>query len=620
MKVKSLSVQGFRGAYYPKTYQFRDINYLHGPNGSGKSTVMLAIQLALLGYIPGTNKRKSDIFRHASSNVMSITVTLDDEGSDVTVTRTWTGTSSSVSSTFDVVPKDYPIDNILSDIELPVFNFNDFLSMSANQMKDWFIDFLPSQDVNIDWDHELDKCLLDNGVPLLSSSDMKSTFLKEVKACGQSGINQVRWANTYFKQLQSFKKSEDNRLTDTIKSLIHYDDVDDTISLSEVNSKIEFLRSKQNQCIKNAEILSSNSRIEKAIDDLNLPYDVSSDDPKRQAFIDEARLVKIKLNNLSETRPDLMSTYNTKFSEFSSLNADYEAKKKSSESSTTCPYTNKECDDLKDMIKSASDDLNDLENSLDKLREEIKKVSESIRTLDSSVSELSSKYNEIINDIKSLDDKYKRKSDLKSMIVSVDDNLDTDSSKYDEDIRNLDATRIKIEANKKYSTMIDTLSKSKYDIQLELEALKKWVALTGVNGLQTSSESGNPFDTLKDSMLERVIQMFGEGCSPKFNLEAKSNSFSFGLDRGGKYIPYDLLSGGEKCMYSLCLMMSLVDSSSSALKLIMVDDSFDHLDKKNIEVVFKALSNVKDIQMIFAGVNDVELAVKNEFNIEVKND
>ena len=35
---------------------------LLGPNGAGKTTIIQAIQLALLGYIPGTDKNKTAIF------------------------------------------------------------------------------------------------------------------------------------------------------------------------------------------------------------------------------------------------------------------------------------------------------------------------------------------------------------------------------------------------------------------------------------------------------------------------------------------------------------------------------------------------------------------------------
>ena len=63
-----------------------------------------------------------------------------------------------------------------------------------------------------------------------------------------------------------------------------------------------------------------------------------------------------------------------------------------------------------------------------------------------------------------------------------------------------------------------------------------------------------------------------------------------------------MLSSGEKCLFTLALLMSIARFSDSDLKLIMIDDLFDHLDDANIDRVFESLLNVSDMQLIFAGV------------------
>ena len=55
-------------------------------------------------------------------------------------------------------------------------------------------------------------------------------------------------------------------------------------------------------------------------------------------------------------------------------------------------------------------------------------------------------------------------------------------------------------------------------------------------------------------------------------------------------------------MYVLALLISIAQMSSSDLKLVMIDDLLDHLDTANTEKVFESLLNMKDVQMIFAGV------------------
>lgn len=55
--VDSVVIQNMR-KFEVRTFRFKPhcVNYLVGSNGCGKSTVLNAIQLALLGYIPGKRK------------------------------------------------------------------------------------------------------------------------------------------------------------------------------------------------------------------------------------------------------------------------------------------------------------------------------------------------------------------------------------------------------------------------------------------------------------------------------------------------------------------------------------------------------------------------------------
>ena len=154
---------------------------------------------------------------------------------------------------------------------------------------------------------------------------------------------------------------------------------------------------------------------------------------------------------------------------------------------------------------------------------------------------------------------------------------------------------------------------AKYKLEQEIIALKQWDALTGVNGLQSSAGTTNPFVELGSQMDKYIQAVFGEAVTAKFNIESKANSFSFGIERNGSYIPFNLLSSGEKCMYTLALMISLVAVSKSPLKIVMVDDLLDHLDDVNVTKLFESLQTVEDIQMIFAGVK----VVNGEYVVEV---
>ena len=141
MKIKSIYIDGLHNAI-AKTYNFNQITYLHGRNGVGKSTILNAIQFALLGYIPGTSKTKTAILRHSKNDSIVVKLVLDDDGKEIKLTRILTTNINSVS----IEPEGYDIASVTADLELPIFNFNEFVGQTANKLKDYFIqNILPRQ-------------------------------------------------------------------------------------------------------------------------------------------------------------------------------------------------------------------------------------------------------------------------------------------------------------------------------------------------------------------------------------------------------------------------------------------------------------------------------------------
>ena len=98
--------------------------------------------------------------------------------------------------------------------------------------------------------------------------------------------------------------------------------------------------------------------------------------------------------------------------------------------------------------------------------------------------------------------------------------------------------------------------------------------------------------------------MFNADTKAKFNLVSKANSFSFGLEREEKYIEFDYLSSGERCLFTLALIMCILDKSKSQIRTLIIDDILDHLDSSNANSLFESLKQVKDIQFILAGVKE----------------
>ena len=72
MKLTSIEITNMHNIVGTKKIDLNDINYFYGRNGAGKSTILQAIQLAILGYIPNQGKTASAIFEHCNSTTLKV--------------------------------------------------------------------------------------------------------------------------------------------------------------------------------------------------------------------------------------------------------------------------------------------------------------------------------------------------------------------------------------------------------------------------------------------------------------------------------------------------------------------------------------------------------------------
>lgn len=590
MKVKSVEIEGFHNVE-KKKYTFDNLNYIKGPNGAGKSTILQAIQLAVLGYIPGTNKNKESIFRHANGKTLAVSVVLDNNGEDLTISRIWTGTGSSISSVLDIQPKDkYDLTKIVSDMELPIFNFSDFLSLTANKQKDWFIEFLPELKVEIDWKKELESAISEKGVENVDK--LENQILSEIETIKSDDTDMIRKVNTYLKGLLSASKAEANRLQGTIQSYIYYEDVED-IDEDSVRNNITNLTSLKSTRMEYDAAIQKNEHTD---EELKKYSDLSEDSSKdtRFGYLDES--ISDHQNNLADLEEKLQSIRKRKLE----IQNDLYQIKNILRSDGICPITNRNCSTLLDTFENNKAEEKRLSIEFDDLNGHDLRIHDSKTKIQAEITRLTKEKSDLIYS-------YNMRDTLVRSKVTVPELTDNRTvEELNEDIKSEYDVLSKVQANAQYETMIDKITKDKFVVENEIEALKVWIKLTDVNGLQSTASSGDVFDPLKEHMDVYISKLFGRRTKTKFNSTGKANSFSFGIDRNKTYIPYDLLSSGEKCKYTLALMLSLVDMSDCALKLIMVDDMFDHLDNDNVASLYKVLQKIDNIQMIFAGVKDIK--------------
>lgn len=601
MKVKSVIIEGFHNVLRKK-YDFEDINYLHGLNGAGKSTVLQAIQLGLLGYVPGTNKTKQGIFSHSNSHTMAVKLILDDDGKKVSVQRIWTKAKSSVTENLEIEPDTCDIKSLISEVELPLFNFDEFAHMTANTLKDWFINYLPRQTYKTDWKSVLKDSMDKKGSSFYETlgDDFINESVSAILDFHVEGLEEVRQANAYFKSQLSFMKSELTRKASTIQSLIYYDDFDNVHTPEELLSMISDVERR----IVNSTVVVENHKkfdaLKKELDSIDYP-----------ACVKVVEELSEKIEDLKKKHSEYEAEYKEKSSKF--LDFKHQAKSYDSviSSGGVCNFTNKKCEEISSLVdayKKVVEDLNakssEYNASANEVYNKMQDVSCLIHTYES---ELYRAKNEVM-----------RYNSLESAYESIDvqenhEDLD-DLNKTLESYKEMYA---KASANKKYNELNDVIVKDKYRIEQSIEVLKAWVDLTGVNGLQAQSNGDNPFDILADEV-DKVLSnlITNRKVSCKFNSEGKANSFSFGVYSEDSYVPYNLLSSGEKCLFVLSLFIALLNYNHSSLNLILIDDFLDHLDDDNFQKIFEVLKERTNIQFIFAGVKPVSSSICNVIEVE----
>ena len=591
MKIKSIYIDGLHNAVN-KTYTFGDIAYIFGNNGIGKSTILQAIQYALLGYIPGTAKNsKEAILRHSPKGSIEVKICLTDTGldSDIVVTRKVTSAGTKVETT----PENMHISDIIQDLELPIFNFNEFVGQTANKLKEYFIkNILPTVNDALDWKTILTNSILECN--FTDRADMVKYGISLIPTSGDSDniLSQVIEANDKFKEELSFNKSELQRLQNTIDSLIYYDDYVGPTNLDEINSNLLSLSAIRDELIRYESAASVTQSAQQEL--ARLKEDMSSMGGE-EAF----NQYNVDLSHLKQQYKELSEVINTKTTVLASLRATDTATDSVIQSKGICPYTKETCKSILDKIEDLRNESVkrkaanlELSKEIDEANAQLNDMLINIRKIESNISDFNTTWNRIVT--------------LEKTMTDLPQKPNTDKTVFDLDaeIARLTDNKEKLQANIHYNETIDNITQLKYNVELQIEALSKWVKATDTNGLQTTLMLA-PFDELAEKMTTYIRKMYNNNSiKAHFNISSKANSFSFGLIRDNVYIPYDMLSSGEKCLYSLALMICIVNNTSSPLKILLCDDMFDHLDSNSIESTFATLKTIHNIQFIFAGVKE----------------
>lgn len=597
MKINKITIQGMHGVIAPKTYNLNDHNYFYGKNGAGKSTILQAIQLALLEYIPGYDKTSKSIYQHSNSKSMIVTLELLDRDNIIRIERSWTKVGESIKSDNTISGTTMKIDDIVNELILPVYDFNDFMKLSSNKMKEWFLEFLPSQSVKIDWDSELTNVTMNYP----HSQEIKDNILKRIMQLNKDGKELIVEVHSYIKELISYTKAQVDSIQNTIKELVRYDDapIKSAEQLREDLNRLNELKIDRERWLVNKE---RNQTIQTQLNWYEQTYssDTLMNDPKYIKCQNEIEAARSKIHALNEQQPGLKNKIDELNQNVINLQIELNANKQIIDTDGICPLCKSH---IEHLVENAKNEVAKLQAQFDDKYRELQSLKGQYENNKSKLLVLDKQFNEAVHRATEVGNGYNEIQNLRAELKDVEDRDDLDTN-YDDMIKELTDDLIKIEANNKYAELVTKLTGNKIIAENELDVLKELKKLTDVNGLQTKAIAESPFKILKEKMDELLVAVFGPSYRSHFIEDGKSNSFDFGVIIDNNYVSYTTLSSGEKCMFTLAFTVALLSLSDCEIKVILVDDLFDHLDKDNANKLFTSLYNMKDsIQTVFAGVN-----------------
>lgn len=613
LKIKSVAIAGMHKVAR-EVYSFDEMNYVVGPNGSGKSTVLEAIQLALLGYIPSTGKQSSAIFKHANGRSIEITLTITDEKKEfsdgvITLQRSWVNTGKSIVSDVKVNPESVDIESMLGKIELPIFNFNEFIGMTANKLKEWFLLNMTGclKSDGFSWEAKFKDTL--SNVKLMPDDDFIIQNLQRAKEADKEGnpITSGNSLNASLKSTLSQLKAESSQLSNTLRSLVHYDDVDNSeYTLDDVNDKLAKYRFMNERYVFASSRAISNKHIEEDLSKFDLSESREADPIILNEQNQLATLMKQQegvMAKLADAK-DVWAEVSDKEREATVKNASASV---AAQSPGICPFTNEVCETAESFIAAKIKEAEDAEAVRVEMSKKVAKAKEDYDKLNSELNSIQLKISGCQSRINSRASDYDRYEYLKSKLLPVnEDELNVDHDFIELEITRLEDIRSKLIANESYNNLKDQVSKDIDYIDQLIYITNTWLAETAANS-QTMTDLANlPFQNIAKDIDVVLSELFGEKqITTDFNLEAKANSFSFGINRAGQYIPFEILSSGEKCLFSISLMIAILNKSTTPVKVILIDDLLDHLDTNRFSNLFDRLTKLSkkyNIQFVFAGV------------------
>lgn len=603
MKLQSVEIRGFNNTASAK-YEFSDINYIQGLNGSGKSTIIQAIQFALLGYLPNFSKQNSIIFQHASGRSMEVVANISDEKyGNIKITRSLVNTGKSITSDYQITPE-IDLDEILKDIVLPVFNLTEFLAMSNNALKDWFVANLATS-VTFDWKSYIQEHISD--CEYVREATLKSIQSKlDSLPCDVSGTVAAALLNSEFKEILRDLNAESKAISGTISSLVKYDDAEIKDHTSEeLSTQISELQDQLYNVKAAKQKDAMNETIRKDLAACTVGADFSEETDKDiVAWRSELTRIKSDISDKEASISNISSEIQAEMTAKTKLELEFQ--RLATSDKNICPITGEACETIVSYIEDCAEQQIAKKSEIDKTAQRIAELTDAVSKLRNELSDMSRNVTKLENSILARIYEYNKFCALSNKLVDVDaEYVSQDETIIEAKISHLKQLFEKVVATEQYNKLFECTMQDMAKVNLDIDLLKELCKLVDSNSEKVRELTEKPFIEMSSKISKNLTQIFGEAVTAKFTSTEKANSFRFGITRDSTFIPYVTLSSGEKCLYIIALLMTILDESSCPIKLILIDDLLDHLDVNRFNTLWEGLEK-SNTQFIFAGVQPIK--------------
>ena len=624
MKITKIVTTNTNGRNIDQELSGRDL--FTGPNGSGKTTRLESVMVGIQGYVPSRGKTPADLFTMSSGEEMSVSLTTESGFSctrsvkeKVTRRRSTGEKTYSLTTNTSVFPprsekteaqKKARIDEELGDFPL-MFNLDEFFGLSDDRKRAFI--FGLTDPAKFGWDKTRIMSEIKDGFSdeeILASlsaiwddtasvQDNMVFMIDWVKGQISEAKSQLKAATNSKQQLLEQKQSigSNVRPRQQIKAEIdtlrgNVDELNRTIAANQEKKKLlaQLQKDKESMDRVNNETLPG-------------PKDLSKLDAERLKLRGQIEDAKERTERLRKKRSELSTTLTELRTEKRSLGSRLDS---ITQSLGMCPLTGKECpsfedlDKFRDELKSSIEDIGKKLESQAKLIEETDELGLVAATGLKEVEAKHSEILEVISQEKVLVERRKAAEKAKQDLENINSRI---ASMVIEDLTMQETTRIaqmaqleqlqkELEGDQEVHDLNKAFDRANIEavgLEDRIEKLEDLAILMGTGRIQGDilADTVTPILEKVNSLLKKTdecynlsLDLYDKNDRPIFNLMWKKGAFS---------IPFESLSGGEKCVFSVALLCALVLAKDPPVKVLCLEAS--EVDRKNLGTLLSAIDD-----------------------------